>query len=81
MDLPDAVPRVRAGIEGYFADRMKRSKLTAAEARDVMDLITVDPDLSAAPLADWIIEAVAEDFGTKKSLLAGLESCLKADTL
>lgn len=73
VDLPAALPRIRAGIEKFLADRVKKGKLSAAEMQSLLSGIRVEEGLEAAADADWVIEAIVETLDAKKSLFAELE--------
>ncbi|MBI5418559.1 MAG: 3-hydroxybutyryl-CoA dehydrogenase [Deltaproteobacteria bacterium] len=79
VDLPAAIPRIRTGVERFLADRVKKGKFSAADVQNVMGLIAIEEDLSAAASADWIIEAIAENFDAKKKLFSDLEKAMKTE--
>jgi 3-hydroxybutyryl-CoA dehydrogenase len=80
-DLPDALPGIRAEIERFLADRVKKGKMSAADMQESLSSIRVEAGLDAAVDADWIMEAIVENLDAKKALLAGLENRMKGDAV
>jgi 3-hydroxybutyryl-CoA dehydrogenase len=77
VDLPEALPRIRTGIEKFLADRVKKGKLSEAELGAVRSAIRVEEGLAAARSADWIVEVLEP----KKKLFAELEPLMKPGAL
>jgi 3-hydroxybutyryl-CoA dehydrogenase len=81
VDLPAALPRIRAGIEKSLADRVKKGKMSAAEMQGFLSSIHVEEGLDAAADADWIVEAIVETLDAKKALFAEIEKRMKVDAV
>lgn len=81
VDLPAALPRIRAGIEKSLADRVKKGKMSAAEMQGFLSSIHVEEGLDAAVDADWIVEAIVETLDAKKALFAEIEKRMKVDAV
>ena len=81
VDLPAALPRIRAGIEKFLADRVKKGKMSAAQMHDSLSSIHVEEGLDAAAEADWIVEAIVEALDPKKALLAEIEKRMRGDAV
>lgn len=73
-DLPAVLPRVRAGVERFLADRVQRRKMTEAEREAVAGALRIEEGLEAAATADWVVEAIVEALEPKRKLLAELEA-------
>jgi 3-hydroxybutyryl-CoA dehydrogenase len=73
-DLPAALPRIRAGVERFLADRVKKGKLADAAAREVAANVAIEEGLDAAAGADWVIEAIVESLEPKRKLFAELDA-------
>ncbi len=73
-DLPEALPRVRAGVEGFLADRVAKGKMADAERRRLSESIRIEAGLEAAASADWAIEAIVESLEPKRRLFAELDA-------
>lgn len=81
VDLPEALPRIRMGIEKFFADRVRKGKMSAAKMQEYLGFLRLEEGLDTAAEADWIIEAIVENLDAKKSLLAEVEKRMKADAV
>lgn len=81
VDLPSALPSIRAGFERFLADRVKKGKLTVAGMQEVLASIRVEEGLDAAAEADWVIEAIVETLDAKKKLFADLEKRVSPDAV
>jgi 3-hydroxybutyryl-CoA dehydrogenase len=81
VDLPAALPRIRAGIEKSLADRVKKGKMSAADMQGFLSSIHVEEGLDAAADADWIVEAIVETLDAKKALFAEIEKRMKVDAV
>ncbi|NMB41756.1 MAG: 3-hydroxybutyryl-CoA dehydrogenase [Firmicutes bacterium] len=64
-------------IQKILDSRVKRERITADEAKELIGRITTTTDMKAAAEADFIIEAVVEDVGLKQKLFAQLEEVAK----
>ena len=80
-DLPAMLPRVRAGVDRFFADRVKKGKLSEAEGRATAEALRVEEGLGAAAGADWVIEAIVESLEPKRRLFAELEAVMKSGAM
>lgn len=78
---PAALDRICGANERFLADRVKKGKMSAEQAREVPVRLRVERDLSSAGGADWIIEAVPEDLEVKRKLLKDLEGRSKRDAM
>ncbi len=81
VDLPAALPRIRAGIEKSLADRIRKGKMSAVEMQGFLSSIHVEGGLDAAADADWIVEAIVETLDAKKALFAEIEKRMKSDAV
>ncbi|MHB8783127.1 MAG: 3-hydroxyacyl-CoA dehydrogenase family protein [Desulfobacteria bacterium] len=81
VDLPAALPRVRAGVEKFLADRVNKGKLSAATMQEVLAAIRVEDRLDAAGEANWVIEAIVETLDAKKKLFSDLEKRIRPDAI
>jgi 3-hydroxybutyryl-CoA dehydrogenase len=80
-DLAAALPRVRAGIDGFLAGRAAKGKLPPAEHAAVSARLRVEEGLAAAASADFVIEAIVESLEPKQKLFAELEARKKPGAL
>lgn len=76
-DLSAVLPRIRAGVDRFFADRVKKKRSTEEQARAIQESIRIEEGIEAAAEADWIIEAIVEVLEPKRKLFAELEPRLK----
>lgn len=74
----DAATRAQTNIAGLIAEAVKRGKLAPDNAPQIHVIWGADIPL---PPADIAIEAIIEDMGAKKALLARLADQLSADCL
>jgi 3-hydroxybutyryl-CoA dehydrogenase len=81
VDLPSALDGIRDANELFLADRVKKGKMTAAQAGEVSERLRVAGDLSACAESDWIIEAVPEDLEIKKALFKDLDGLSKGEAM
>ncbi|WP_256970944.1 3-hydroxyacyl-CoA dehydrogenase NAD-binding domain-containing protein, partial [Cellulomonas iranensis] len=61
--------------------RVSRGKLDSDTAAGVLDLITPVDALGDLAEANLVIEAVVEDIGVKRELIAALEKCLPPEAI
>ncbi len=81
VDLPATLGRIREANERFFADRVGKGKMSAAQAGEVSGRLRVAGELAAGAGADWIVEAIPEDFALKTSLLADLSGLAKDEAV
>ncbi len=78
----DALDAALAQIEENLQGGVARGKVTEEEARDALERVHVDADLSAAAAdADLVIEAIVEDLESKRRLFGELSSLTKQDAI
>jgi 3-hydroxyacyl-CoA dehydrogenase/enoyl-CoA hydratase/3-hydroxybutyryl-CoA epimerase len=73
----EALSRGLAQIRGVFDERRKRRSLTSREVGQRMDRVSPGLDLSGFARADLVIEAVFEDLGLKRRVLAEVEAAVR----
>src|SRR5262245_38715255 len=66
----EALPRARKQIEGFFAQSVKRGKLTEEQVGKILADLSGTTDIGALAACDILIEAVFEDLKVKHGLLA-----------
>ena len=71
-DLGAVLPRVRAGVDRFLSERVKKGKMSAAERAGIDASLRIEEGLAAAATADWVIEAIVEELEPKKKLFADL---------
>lgn len=82
VDIDEAILKNSIGnIQKILDSRVKREKMTAEEAKELVGKITTTTDMKAAAEADFVIEAVIEDVGLKQKLFAQLEEAAKPDAV
>jgi len=69
---PDALSRSRARLEKSLQGGIERGKLTEEQAEGVRGLIGWHADLAPCAEADWVVEAVFEDFDVKRGVFEAL---------
>ncbi len=70
----EALSRGLGQVRGVFEERRKRRSLTAREVGQRMDRISPSLDLRGFARADLVVEAVFEDLGLKRRVLAEVEA-------
>jgi 3-hydroxybutyryl-CoA dehydrogenase len=81
-DVSDAIlDRALAGIGGSMDRMIKKEKMTAADKDAALKRITKSKDLKALADCDIVIEAIIEDFGTKKKMFQDLDAVCKAGAI
>jgi len=73
------LPRVGKGLKaakGILDGRLKRRRITRFEHQRAVDLLSGSADFAGFPRADLVIEAVFEDLGVKRTVVAELEAVL-----
>ena len=68
----DALERARKQTEGFFAQSIKRGRLTSEQVDGVLASLSGTTDISALAACDIVIEAVFEDLGVKHALCGEL---------
>ena len=76
-----ALERSKSRLEKSLRGGVERGKLTAEQAEQVAGLVTWEGDYTSVSEADWIIEAVIEDFETKQAVLREVSALARADVL
>jgi len=81
-DKDDAgVGRALKQVQGILDERVKRRSLTGREATAKMALVTGGTDYAGFKSVDVVIEAVFEDLGLKRRILAEVEAVTRDDTI
>jgi len=81
-DVSDAIlDRALAAIGGSMDRMIKKEKMTAADKDAALKRITKSKDLKALADCDIVIEAIIEDFGTKKKMFQDLDAVCKAGAI
>ncbi len=70
----DALARGLGQVRAVYDERLKRRSLAPREVAQRMDRIAPSLDLTGFARADLVIEAVFEDLGLKRRVLAELEA-------
>ena len=83
--LKDIDPRqldaARTHIEGIYQRQVHRSKMTAGEMREKLDLIEYTLSYEGFDKVDLVIEAVPEDVEIKKRVLVRLDEVCRLDAI
>jgi enoyl-CoA hydratase/3-hydroxyacyl-CoA dehydrogenase len=75
LDLrPEAVDAALARLRGYADKAVARGKMTADQARAVLDGIGGGTDYALIEGSDWVIEAATEDLALKRRIFAAVEA-------
>jgi 3-hydroxybutyryl-CoA dehydrogenase len=77
----DIVAKTVAGLEKRMARRVEQGKMSAGDKDDILSRISVGAGYGAASDADVVIEAVFEDMGLKKNILAALDEAAPERTI
>ena len=77
----DIVAKAVAGLEKRMARRVEQGKMSAGDKDDILSRISVGAGYGAASDADVVIEAVFEDMGLKKDILAALDEAAPERTI
>jgi 3-hydroxybutyryl-CoA dehydrogenase len=78
---PDALKHARGQTEGFFRKSVERGKLSAEQVTAILDAMTMTTDLDDLEACDLVIEAVYEDLGVKRDLLARLGQICPVGTI
>jgi 3-hydroxyacyl-CoA dehydrogenase len=76
-----ALEKGRDRIAGLYDRSVKSGRIDEAGKAARLSRLTLSTDLSALSVADLVIEAVFEEMGVKRALLARLEPLLAADAI
>ena len=76
-----AVAKGLSTVRGLTTDAAKKGVFDRRESARVIGRVTGGPDLSGFRNADLVIEAVFEELGTKRRVIAELEAVLRADAV
>ena len=71
---PAMLDRARATIDRSLGKFVEKGKMTAADKEAVLARLSTQTTLPALAEADYIVEAIVEDAGAKRSLFAELDS-------
>jgi 3-hydroxybutyryl-CoA dehydrogenase len=77
----DIVAKAVAGLEKRMARRVEQGKMSAGDKDEILSRISVGAGYGAASDADVVIEAVFEDMGLKKDILAVLDEAAPERTI
>lgn len=77
----DIVSKAVAGLEKRMARRVEQGKMSAGDKDEILSRISVGAGYGAASDADVVIEAVFEDMGLKKDILAALDEAAPERTI
>lgn len=78
---PEAIQRGLDHIKSGLQGQVKRGKMTEADVQALMDNITPATDIAALSDCKLVIEAIIEDLGIKRGLLANLEATCSSDCI
>ena len=79
--VPEAVPRALQKVSRSLKKSVERGKLTRAAAEDIERRIAPVTSLYGLGDAGLVIEAIVEDFDSKRHLIQGLEDILPSDSI
>jgi 3-hydroxybutyryl-CoA dehydrogenase len=79
--IPEAVPRALQKVNLSLHRSVERGKLTSESAEDIERRIAPVTSLFGLGDAGLVIEAIIEDFDSKKQLIQDLEDILPADSI
>lgn len=68
-------------IEGHLNKQVDKGRLSAVQGQELRGLVSGSTDKSAYADADFVIEAVFEELGVKKQVLAELEEVVSPDAI
>ena len=74
-----ALAKSQARLSKSLQGGVERGKLTAEQAEQVASLVTWENNYASVSSADWVIEAVIEDFETKRAVLREISALARAD--
>jgi len=78
---PAMLERARTSIDKSLAKFVEKGKLTAADKTAVVQRLSTHEQLSALADADYVVEAIVEDAGAKRSLFAQLDGIVGAGVI
>jgi 3-hydroxybutyryl-CoA dehydrogenase len=73
--------RSRAALEKSLERAVEKGLLPASEKADVLERITMEPRLEPLAAADFVIEAVNEDFELKKRIFTDLDRLCRPEAI
>ena len=76
-----SVARGLAGVRAVLDERTKRRSLARLQAEAIMARVTGATDYSGFKRCDLVVEAVFEDLGLKKKVLAEVEAACRPETI
>jgi 3-hydroxybutyryl-CoA dehydrogenase len=79
--LPGKAETAKCDLSKRLDTRVARGKLEAAKAANTLDQIIPISALKELASADLVIEAIVEDLGVKRELIASLEAHLSPQTI
>ncbi|HWT64454.1 MAG TPA: 3-hydroxyacyl-CoA dehydrogenase NAD-binding domain-containing protein, partial [Ochrobactrum sp.] len=79
--LPGKAEAAVRDLSKRLDSRVARGKLEAAKAANILDQIIPIGALKELASADLVIEAIVEDLGVKRELIASLEAHLSSQTI
>lgn len=78
---PDAACKAKAGLSQRLDSRVERGKMTADDAKALLDRIRPVADLADLAEAGLVIEAIVEDLAVKQKVFAELEKIVATDAI
>ncbi|KAB2676882.1 3-hydroxyacyl-CoA dehydrogenase [Brucella tritici] len=79
--FPGKAEAAKQDLSKRLDSRVVRGKLNVDKAAHILDRITPVDALGDLDVADLVIEAVVEDIGVKRELVAALEKCLPPEAI
>src|SRR5687767_13886713 len=77
----DALERARTQTEGFFAQSVKRGRLTTEQVEGILARLSGTADIAGLAACDIVIEAVFEDLKVKHALCAELDKVCPPHTI
>lgn len=79
--VPDASRAAKTGLSQQLDSRVERGKMTADDAKALLDRIRLVADLADLAGAGLVIEAIVEDLAVKQKVFAELEGIVATDAI
>jgi 3-hydroxybutyryl-CoA dehydrogenase len=76
-----ALDRARSAIEKSLAKFVEKSKLTASDRDATLARLATGTDINALADADYVVEAIFEDAGTKRDLFVRLDQITRRNVI
>ena len=73
----EGLDQARGQTEGFFSKSVERGKMSSEDRDAVLGRMTASTDLWSMAGCDLVIEAVFEDLGVKRELMAALDDVCK----